>query len=173
MDMGDKSTGWTPDYTLDEGRQGDRQADRQTEPGAKNFFIFVRWNFWWPFLFFLFLVIDQTFRIFPVFSLFQYISPLFREHYYFPPTLTNFPPCFRQIHLLFTYFTCISFPPHFDHDAFMHHPMHVLDASDTIHEKVPSISSQFHQKPAWKDVVVNFCQNVFSCLSEWHMPVIL
>src|SRR6218665_1991187 len=23
---------------------------------------------------------------------------------------------------------CISFPPYFDHDAFMHHPMHVLDA---------------------------------------------
>src|SRR6218665_3020779 len=46
----------------------------------------------------------------------------------FPPTLTNFPLCFRQINLLFTYFTCISFPPYFDHDAFMHHPMHVLDA---------------------------------------------
>src|SRR6218665_4169398 len=49
---------------------------------------------------------------FPLFSLFHYISPRFRENYYFPPTLTNFPPlCFRQIHLLFTYFTCISFPP--------------------------------------------------------------
>src|SRR6218665_3119992 len=23
---------------------------------------------------------------------------------------------------------CILFPPYFDHDAFMHHPMHVLDA---------------------------------------------
>jgi len=23
---------------------------------------------------------------------------------------------------------CISFPPYFNHDAFMHHPMHVLDA---------------------------------------------
>ena len=25
---------------------------------------------------------------------------------------------------------CISFPPYFDHDAFMHHPMHVLDAPE-------------------------------------------
>src|SRR6218665_267065 len=42
--------------------------------------------------------------------MFQYIFPLFRENYY--------SPCFRQIQLLFTYFTCISFPPYFDHDAF-------------------------------------------------------
>src|SRR6218665_1706097 len=61
------------------------------------------------------------------FRCFSTFSPLFREHFSFPPTFTNFPPCFRQIHLLFTYFTCI-FPPYFDHDAFMHHPMHVLDA---------------------------------------------
>src|SRR6218665_4173142 len=83
----------------------------------------------------LFLVIDHKFRISPLFSLFQYISPLFRENYSFPPTFTNFPPCFRQIHLLFTYFTyftCIFFPPYFDHDAFMHHPMHVLDAPDFL-----------------------------------------
>src|SRR6218665_235278 len=38
--------------------------------------------------------------------------------------ILNFPlTCF------FTYFMCISFPPYFDHDAFMHHTMHVLDAS--------------------------------------------
>jgi len=73
----------------------------------KNFLIFIRRNFWWPFL-----VIDHKFWISPLFSLFQYISPLFRGNYYFPHTLTNFPP-FKQIHLLFTYFTCISFPPTF------------------------------------------------------------
>src|SRR6218665_390036 len=56
------------------------------------------------------------------------IPPLFRENYYFPPTFRIFHLCFRKIHLLFTYFTCISFPPYFDRDAFMHHPMHVLDA---------------------------------------------
>src|SRR6218665_1365673 len=63
------------------------------------------------FLMTFFLVIYHKFRISPLFSLFQYIFPLFRENYYFPPTLTNFPPYFTQIHLLFTYFTCISFPP--------------------------------------------------------------
>src|SRR6218665_1648604 len=26
------------------------------------------------------------------------------------------------------YILCVYFPPYFDHDAFMHHPMHVLDA---------------------------------------------
>ena len=48
-----------------------------------------------------FLVIDHKFLISPLFSLFQYISPLF---------------CEKKI------------SPYFDHDAFMHHPMHVLDA---------------------------------------------
>jgi len=52
---------------------------------------------------------------------------LFRKNYYFP-LLWKISPCFRKIHLLFTYFMCISFLPYFDHDAFMHHPMHVLDA---------------------------------------------
>src|SRR6218665_759730 len=42
---------------------------------------------------------------FPPFFLFKNISPLFRENYYFPPTLTNFPPpSFTQIHLFFTHF---------------------------------------------------------------------
>jgi len=51
---------------------------------------------------------------FPLFSLFQYISSLFRENYYFPPTFKNFLPVLEK-------FTC-----------FLHtlcvHPMHVLDA---------------------------------------------
>src|SRR6218665_36357 len=55
---------------------------------------------------------------------------LFRENYYFPPTFTNL-PLFSKNLRVFTYCrpTCISFPPYFDHDAFMHHTMHVLDAS--------------------------------------------
>jgi len=43
---------------------------------------------------------------FPCFSTF----PLFRENYYFPPLLSQIYPCLKKIHLLFTYFTCISFP---------------------------------------------------------------
>src|SRR6218665_1964426 len=57
----------------------------------------------------LFLVIDHKFRIYPLFSLLQYISPCFSE--IILPTLTNSPPPFIKIHLLFTYFMCISFPP--------------------------------------------------------------
>src|SRR6218665_220174 len=48
----------------------------------------------------------------------------------FPPYFQNFPLCFRKIHLLFTCFLCISFPPYFYHNAFLHHPMHVLDAPE-------------------------------------------
>jgi len=73
---------------------------------------------------FSFLVNNHKFRI-PLFSLFQYIFPLFRQNY-FPHTFTNFPPCFRQIYVFFTYFMCLSFPPaYFYHDAFLLHTMHV------------------------------------------------
>ena len=72
----------------------------------------------------LFLVIDKKFQISPIFPLSVHspfakiiISPYFEIFF-----------CFRKNHLLFTYFMCISFPPYFDHDAFMHHPMHVLGA---------------------------------------------
>src|SRR6218665_3622961 len=56
----------------------------------------------------------------------------------FTPTLKNFPLYFRKIHLLFTCFMCISFPPYFDHDAFMHHPMHILDAP--VHQQNNKLS---------------------------------
>src|SRR6218665_625307 len=46
-------------------------------------------------------------------------SPYFRKMYKFPPILFKFP-----------YFYLIYFfsSPYFDHDAFMHHALHVLDA---------------------------------------------
>ena len=64
------------------------------------------------FLMTFFLVIDHKFWIplLPLFSLFQSISPPVSQKLLFPP-------CFRKIHLLFTCFLCISFPPYFDHDA--------------------------------------------------------
>src|SRR6218665_2694897 len=53
----------------------------------------------------LFLVIDHKF------SLFQYIfPPLFRK-IITSPYFEKFPPYFSKIHLLFTYFMSISFPP--------------------------------------------------------------
>ena len=80
-----------------------------------------------------FLVIDHKFRISPYFRCCSTFPSLFRENYYSPLLWQIFSPCFTQIHLLFTYFMCISFPPYFDHDAFMHHLMHVLDAPVSIH----------------------------------------
>ena len=58
--------------------------------------------------------------------------PCFAKIIVSPPTLTNF-PLFYTNSPAFTYFTCISFPPYFDHDVFMHHPMHVLNAPATTY----------------------------------------
>src|SRR6218665_2404377 len=52
----------------------------------------------------------------------------------FPPTLTN-SPCFRQIHLLFTYFTCI-FPPTLT-------MMHLCITQCTYRTSLISVSSIF------------------------------
>src|SRR6218665_959612 len=57
------------------------------------------------------LVVDHKLRISSLFSLFQYISPLFCKNYYFPPTLKNFPLVFQKFTCFFTYFMCISLPP--------------------------------------------------------------
>src|SRR6218665_1170973 len=58
------------------------------------------------FLMTFFLVIDRKFRIPPI-SLFQYISPLFFENYYFPPTFTNFPMFSKNLHASYVF----RFPP--------------------------------------------------------------
>src|SRR6218665_1061518 len=59
----------------------------------------------------------MTFFHQPQISNFPHISPVsihfppVSRKLLFPPYFDKFPPCFRQIHRLFTYFTCISFPP--------------------------------------------------------------
>ena len=83
----------------------------------KIFSIFISQNFLWPF--------SNFPSYFPCFSIFT----LFHENFHFP-YFSKYSLSFRKIFVfLFTYFMCISFPPYFDHDAFMHHSMHVLDAS--------------------------------------------
>src|SRR6218665_2506822 len=62
-----------------------------------------------------------------LFSLFHYISPYFAK-IIIPPTFANFLLSFREIYVFSTYFMCISFPSYFDHDAFLHHTMRVVDA---------------------------------------------
>ncbi len=46
---------------------------------------------------------------FPLFSLFQYISPYFGKFFF--PLLLQISPWFRKIYVFFTYFMCFSFPP--------------------------------------------------------------
>src|SRR6218665_3975722 len=57
----------------------------------------------------LFLVINHKFRVPPIFPVSVHFHPVSRKLLFFP-LLLKIPPCFRKIHLLFTYFTCISFP---------------------------------------------------------------
>src|SRR6218665_1558582 len=73
-----------------------------------------------------FLFTNHKFRI-PLYSLFQYVSPLFQKNYSYP-LLFKIAPFFLQIYVSFTYFMCFFVSPYFYHDAFMHHTMHVLDA---------------------------------------------
>ena len=66
--------------------------------------------------------------------------PLFRENYY-SPTFKNLPPVLGKF-TCFLHALCVfRFPPYFDHDAFIHHPMHVLDAPVCV---TIIISSSFH-----------------------------
>ena len=62
-----------------------------------------------------FSVIDHKFRISFYFPCFSNCPPVSRK-LSFPPYFSKFPLCFRKIHLLFTCFVRISFPPYFDHD---------------------------------------------------------
>src|SRR6218665_3049042 len=95
-------------------------------------------------------VVGCEFRISLLFSQNAIFPLLFRKNYYFSPTFSNFPPDFVKFTCFYiqsftnsfipfgdlhsasskhyyseaTDFTCFSFPPYFDHDAFMHHTMH-------------------------------------------------
>ena len=74
-----------------------------------DFLTFICQNFWWPF--FVFLVIDHKFRISPLFSLLQYISPPpVSRKLFFPPYFYKFPPLFYANSPAF-YILYVYFPP--------------------------------------------------------------
>ena len=83
-----------------------------------------------------YLVIVYKFWFSPVFSLFQYISPLFLENYYFPPTFANFPLISYNSRFLFQTLCVFRFPLYVvcpwciyaSHNALLHAP-----ESYTIH----------------------------------------
>jgi len=63
------------------------------------------------------------------FPCFDSFSPLISGNFSFPLTFAKFPPDFIKLtcfYILYMYFVS----PYFYQDAFMHHTMHVLDASD-------------------------------------------
>src|SRR6218665_2571268 len=72
-----------------------------------------------------------NFKFPPIFPVSVHFPPAFREHYYSPSFSkpTPFSKNSPAFYILYVYFVS----PYFDHDAFMHHPMHVLDVPASIH----------------------------------------
>ena len=69
----------------------------------------------------------QTLNVHPYFPCLNTFPPISRN-FSFPPTFPNCPPLFRKIYVFYILLCVFRFPLYFDHDGFMHHTMHVLDA---------------------------------------------
>jgi len=89
----------------------------------KNFLIFIRQNFWLSF----FSHQPQILNFPLIFAVSIHFS-LFRE-FFLSTLLLQISPWVRKIYV-FLHTLCVFRFPHFDHDTFMHHTKHVLDASD-------------------------------------------
>ena len=87
---------------------------------------FIRQNFW-----LLLLIIDSQFIISPYFR-YNNTFPHYFVELFTSPYFDEFPLWFRKI--CFTCFRAYVFfvSPYFDHDAFMHHAMNVLDTSGCL-----------------------------------------
>src|SRR6218665_2993963 len=110
----------------------------------------------------LFLNIDHhNFFIFPPIFPISVHFPLFCENYYFPLLLQIIFPCVSKNSRVFYIGLfrpmCISFPPYFDHDAFMHHTMHVLDAPVLRHLAQPCLILPI-------DLTSQYLPNCFACM---------
>jgi len=59
----------------------------------------------------------------------MYTFPLFRINVTFPPIFAKFVHI-PYVHSIYAFWVHLRFflPPYFDHDTFMHHALHVLDA---------------------------------------------
>src|SRR6218665_2738529 len=67
-----------------------------------------------------------TFLI-PLFSQKRYISPYFGKFIISPPIFPTFSLISSNLHVFCMLYVILP-SPYFDHDAFMHHTMHILDA---------------------------------------------
>jgi len=88
----------------------------------KNFSIFIRQNFFRPF----FSHWPHISNFPPIFAISIHF-PLFRKILNFP-LLFQISPGFRKLYVFFYILYVFLVSPYFDHDAFMHHTMHILDA---------------------------------------------
>ena len=86
--------------------------------------IFIRQNFWRPFLSHW----PQTWNFPPISAVSIHFPSYFGKFLCSPYSSNLFIPWFLKCTCSFTYFMCFSFPPYSDHDAFMHHTMHLPDA---------------------------------------------
>ena len=112
------------------------------------------------FLMTIFLVIDQ-----PQISNFPPVS----RKLLFPPYFQKFPPVFEKFTCFLHTFCVFRFPPYFDHDAFMHQPMHVLDAPEhTQIKKKTRMQRVSSSKIEWKKGVLRE-RNVKSGYLPWKL----
>jgi len=75
-----------------------------------------------------FLVVDSKFRIPSYFRCFHTFPPI-SEKMLFSPYFFKFPSDFAKFTCFYIH-SAFFVSPYFDHDAFMHHTMHVLDAPE-------------------------------------------
>jgi len=100
-------------------------------PFPEQFSYFHPQNIWWPLFSFSHRL--QFCNVLPCFRSFSPFSSI-SEKCSFSSYFCKFPPWFRKI--CFFYILSVTFVfPYFDHDAFMHHTMHVLDAPVNISKR--------------------------------------
>src|SRR6218665_1890433 len=101
-----------------------------------------------------------NFEFHPIFPVSVHFPPCFAKIIiYFPPTLKNSSPVFEKF-TCFLYNLCVFRFPYFDHDAFMHHPMHVLEAPGPHNRLFSCLALYFKTSTIHKKLYcINSCQS--------------
>src|SRR6218665_314753 len=87
--------------------------------------------------------VSDSVENFPCFSTFPPVS----RKLLFPPTFTN-PSVLEKFTCCLHTLCVFRFPPYFDHDEFMHHPMHVLDAPVHVVASMTTMASVLYAPPS-------------------------
>src|SRR6218665_137924 len=101
--------------------------------------------------------LTTNFEFPPYFPCFNTFPPVSRK-LLFPPYFGKLPPLFYTnspaFYILYVYFVS----PYFDHDAFMHHPMHVRAPRALCCRFDESYSDRYSQHPPYAPVPHHFSQ---------------